>query len=79
MVRNPPTGRLTVELIIIDELIHVPVGRPAVLPYLAGGALWLWIDEFDSSGKQSTLRDREVVDLQGHSKTFVEELVVLVL
>ena len=38
-----------------------------------------WKDEVDSSGKQSTVRDREVVDLKGHNRTFAEELVVLVL
>jgi hypothetical protein len=36
------------------------------------------IDEFNSSGKQSALRDREVVDLKGHHRTFAEKSVVLV-
>ena len=65
--------------IIADEFVDVPVGCSEVLPYLASGTLWLWIDEFDTSGKQSTMCDREVVDLKGHNWTFAEEFVVLVL
>jgi hypothetical protein len=41
VVRNLPTGRLTVEPIITDEFVDVSVGRPETLPYLAAGALWL--------------------------------------
>ena len=65
--------------IVANKLVDVPVGCSEVLPYFAGGTLWLRIDELDSSGMQSTVRDREVVDLKGHHRTFAEELVVFVL
>jgi hypothetical protein len=65
--------------IVANKLVDVPVGCSEVLPYFAGGTLWLRIDELDSSGKQSTLCGREVVDLKGDHRTFSEELVVFVL
>jgi hypothetical protein len=65
--------------IIANKLVDVPVGCSEVLPHPAGSTLWLRIDELDSSGKQSTLCDREVVDLKGDHRPFSEELVVFVI
>jgi len=65
--------------IIADDLVDISIRRSEVLPYLAGSALWLRIDELDPGAKQSAARNRKVVDLKGHYWPAAEELVMFVL
>src|SRR6185369_9778139 len=84
--RNEPsysamTGDMRLRLggnVIAKDLVDVPVGREEVLPYLAGCALRLLIDELDASAEQSSVGNCKVVDFKGDDRTASEEIVVFV-
>jgi len=75
------TGDMRLRLggnVIAKDLVDVPVGREEVLPYLAGCALRLLIDELDASAEQSSVGNCKVVDFKGDDRTASEEIVVFV-